>query len=322
MMTAIAVSYTTEGFALLADGRARRDDGFIVTDRAQKIFPVEGNSHLAFILAGNLVLGALGTNRVLVDFSATIREAVASRQSPVASGPVRDFAQSVCEYVLERFGEAQAATPFSLCGELDPVARTRTITRLFFLGYGCTGEHQAVPAGGRSCACLPAWVNARFFDQGDDELRYALEVIDVRSPRDMPMMYGSEVLAGLFAIDDPRVAKYRMPIFSLRPARRESVDESATTQISSLPDPDRLEATALAAVWGTGGRPSENSVSLSLGAGYIAACCDPELAQLDPERCAGIGGEIQVATITPEEGFVWRQKPSSGQPPVASRRSK
>ncbi len=38
---------------------------------------------------------------------------------------------------------------------------------------------------------------------------------------------------------------------------------------------------------------------------YIRACCDPEIAEFDPNICAAIGGRIHVATITPKEGFSW-----------------
>ncbi|MGA3211992.1 MAG: hypothetical protein ABSD20_11860 [Terriglobales bacterium] len=351
-MTAIAVSYTTDGFALLADGRARRDDGFIVSEKAQKIFPVEGNSHLAYILAGNLVLGVAGTTQVLFDFSTVIKEAVSRQQSAVSDAeaissqpsavsrtesipsedraerdesqqPARTFAEAVCEYVLDRYGEAQAVRPFSLHGEVDPTDRTRTIARIFLVGYWCDEDPSRGPrpsargrrpghqeaAGGKRCACLPAWINARFFDQGDDALRYALDAIDVKNPLSSPMMYGSEIVAGLFANHDPRVEKYRVTAFSPPPARRDPAHEAGPTgNIARLPDEDQLLGSTLATVLRTGGRPRGNSRPLSLGAGYIAACCDPEIARLDPERCAGIGGAMQMATITPEQGFVWRQK--------------
>jgi hypothetical protein len=290
-MTAIALSYNTEGFALLADGRARRDDGFIVTDKAQKIFPVEGNSHLAYILAGNLVLGAEGTTQVLFDFSTVIREAFAAAvPAPENRRALHEYAQAVCEHVLQRFEHAQAARPFFLTGDAEPDDDIRIIARLFVVGYWCMEDQCDMGAAHcGSCGCSPAWINARFFDHGDDVLRFSVESVDINAPRALPMMYGSEIVAALFAKNDPRVAKYCAAEFSPRRAEDERL------------------GTVLAAVWGTGGRQTANSMSIS--SGYIEACCDPEIAQLDPGHCAGIGGAIQIATITPVEGFVWRRKP-------------
>ena len=38
---------------------------------------------------------------------------------------------------------------------------------------------------------------------------------------------------------------------------------------------------------------------------YILACSDPASMKLDNKHCAGIGGHIHMAKITPEEGFEW-----------------
>jgi hypothetical protein len=37
---------------------------------------------------------------------------------------------------------------------------------------------------------------------------------------------------------------------------------------------------------------------------YISACSGPEAHAIDPQ-CAGIGGHIHIATITPKDGFQW-----------------
>jgi hypothetical protein len=42
--------------------------------------------------------------------------------------------------------------------------------------------------------------------------------------------------------------------------------------------------------------------------GYIQACCSPIAIQFDPD-CAGLGGHIHVATVTPESGFQWFVEP-------------
>jgi len=38
---------------------------------------------------------------------------------------------------------------------------------------------------------------------------------------------------------------------------------------------------------------------------YISACSGPEALAMDPKPCAGIGGRIHIATITPKDGFQW-----------------
>jgi hypothetical protein len=38
---------------------------------------------------------------------------------------------------------------------------------------------------------------------------------------------------------------------------------------------------------------------------YIKACSGPEALAMDPKPCAGIGGRVHIATITPKDGFQW-----------------
>jgi hypothetical protein len=49
-------------------------------------------------------------------------------------------------------------------------------------------------------------------------------------------------------------------------------------------------------------------VAAEHGIGFIRACSDPMAVAIDPV-CAGIGGHIHVAEITPEGGFRWRIPP-------------
>lgn len=44
--------------------------------------------------------------------------------------------------------------------------------------------------------------------------------------------------------------------------------------------------------------------------GYIEACCSPQGRELDPDGCKGIGGHIQVAKVTPADGFEWVIQPN------------
>jgi hypothetical protein len=44
---------------------------------------------------------------------------------------------------------------------------------------------------------------------------------------------------------------------------------------------------------------------------YIAACSSDEGKAIDPDVCAAIGGDIHIATITPNGGFDWVIRPKS-----------
>ena len=78
--------------------------------------------------------------------------------------------------------------------------------------------------------------------------------------------HGSGKIFELIDNGDPRFAKYRNP-------RRDSVVTLSAAIERALND--------------------------------IHAHCDPEALQIDKETCQGIGGRIQIATITPADGFKW-----------------
>lgn len=42
---------------------------------------------------------------------------------------------------------------------------------------------------------------------------------------------------------------------------------------------------------------------------YILACADPAAMKIDAEHCAGIGGHIHMAKVTPQNGFEWVTPP-------------
>jgi hypothetical protein len=50
--------------------------------------------------------------------------------------------------------------------------------------------------------------------------------------------------------------------------------------------------------------PVTLSEAIKVSEGYIRACSSPEAIQMDA-KCAGIGGHIHIATITPKDGFRW-----------------
>jgi len=78
MSTAIVRTYTPEGFVIAADGRVRNEDGNVVRDQAQKIFPIGGNNirYLAYSISGTAGIPSRDATEVAFDFglSAGIRE--------------------------------------------------------------------------------------------------------------------------------------------------------------------------------------------------------------------------------------------------------
>jgi hypothetical protein len=80
--------------------------------------------------------------------------------------------------------------------------------------------------------------------------------------------YGSQVMHNLvFNTDDPRFQKYRLPYRS----------------------PEKIEL-----------RDAVEMIN-----NFIEACSSPEAAEVDPERCAAIGGHISIGTVTLSKGFRW-----------------
>jgi len=83
------------------------------------------------------------------------------------------------------------------------------------------------------------------------------------------LLYGSEVVRKLlFQTNDPAFSDYRVP----------QINAPENVTLSEVADVARK---------------------------YILACSDPAAMKLDNKHCAGIGGHIHMAKITPEEGFKW-----------------
>jgi hypothetical protein len=84
-----------------------------------------------------------------------------------------------------------------------------------------------------------------------------------------PIIYGSaEIARRIFKTDDPKLSSYRVMGF------RDSKQPTLSDGIEAMKN-------------------------------YVRACCDPEIARLDPEICATIGGRIHSAIVTPNDGFSW-----------------
>jgi hypothetical protein len=92
------------------------------------------------------------------------------------------------------------------------------------------------------------------------------------------MTYGSEVVRQqLFLTDNKEFSPYRVP----RPNAPDNVTLSEVEDIAR---------------------------------NYILACADPEAMKIDAEHCAGIGGHIHMAKVTPQNAFEWVVPPVTASP--------
>jgi hypothetical protein len=105
----------------------------------------------------------------------------------------------------------------------------------------------------------------------------------IRPSRYWSAFYGSDTIGGLlFDSKDQRLSPYR------------------TAGVERIADEVRKLQPTLA---------MEDAIEAALN--YVRACSDPDLRQIDPDNCGGIGGHIHIATITPNDGFQWHI-PSKG----------
>ena len=116
------------------------------------------------------------------------------------------------------------------------------------------------------CNERPSRLQIRFFHEGQD-----LKPPEV-FPQDLflgyHIGYGSDIMRYIiFETDDARFSQFRMP-------KRRPADVTIT---------DAVEEARR----------------------FIEACKTPEALTEDPEHCAGIGGHIHIATVTPSRGFRW-----------------
>jgi hypothetical protein len=135
MSTAIARIYTSEGFAVAADGRGTTQSG-IATDTAQKIFPIcDPNKSLAYSLAGTVGFTS-NDGQTIFDFRSETAKAL---QATDTSG-----ATTLDEYVTQLCVPIEATLRGLIDGEQssnyptgEPAAEpgVYVIARIFFDGY-------------------------------------------------------------------------------------------------------------------------------------------------------------------------------------------
>ena len=135
MSTAIARIYTTEGFVIGADGRKRRSDGVILTDSAQKVFPIkQPGIAVAYALAGSVAMTPNETDtNIVFDFVPEIMNAI---PSAVASGAknLRDFVVALCVPLEAKLSDLKAKGGIEKLPS-DELTSENVICRVFFDGF-------------------------------------------------------------------------------------------------------------------------------------------------------------------------------------------
>ena len=111
-MTAIIRTLTLEGYALAADGRSTGNiDGTILTDSAQKIFPIEtADGTLAYCVCGTVNVISDDRLRVVVDIAEQIRksaESLANRRTESLAGYVTHLFRPVCKALRDAYERAE-----------------------------------------------------------------------------------------------------------------------------------------------------------------------------------------------------------------------
>jgi len=248
MPTALALTYTQEGFVIAADGR-ERDERKVLTDAAQKIFPIlEQGRILAYALCGRVGFDA--ENGTVVDLREKVPHIVnVLRRSQ--HGALSSYAADLSRHLYSALREATETEESNFPTE-EAFGDGYVIFHLLLAGYYL----------GR-----PDWCFARFCHKNQHLIEPVLRA-DYLPQKRGPIYGPSGIKQRLFESADPMLTPYRVRGFQ----------DSAQPNLS-----DGIEAMK----------------------NYVRACCDPEIAKLDPEMCAGVGGHLHLATITPNDGFEW-----------------
>lgn len=135
MSSAIGMIYTNEGFVVGADGRKRRSDGVILTDSAQKIFPIkQPGIAVAYALAGSVAMTPNETDTTVVfdvvtEIANTLPVVLASDAKTL-----RDYVFALCAPVEAKLSDLKANGGIERLPS-DELTGESVICRIFFNGY-------------------------------------------------------------------------------------------------------------------------------------------------------------------------------------------
>jgi len=184
MSTSIVRTYTTEGFVVAADGRAR-DAGnrTVASDQVQKIFPIGGGEiqTAAYSISGTAFIGLDDGSDVMFDLQQQMKSAT-QVYSMRRAGTVLDYAERVCSTVHQSLAKAKLAgqLDYPESNSLDASEPGATIARILFDGY---------------CKGIPTRVKARLFHR--DQVLAPLEVLQQELAPGCPWCQGPEQLTDM-----------------------------------------------------------------------------------------------------------------------------
>ena len=250
MASAIILFYTSDGFLIAADGRARIN-GSVSSDMTTKIFHIsEPNRSLAYAFGGSVALTDKDDSGIILfDFRDEAVQAIRSLKKTWYDD-LPTYAKKLAKRLQNKLERARRNERIEPLKE-DP---TGLVACLLLAGYYAKSPSAVmVEFRHEEQMLLPPRITPLKLDQGYNPL----------------MTYGSEkVRQQVFFAETPEFSAYRVP--------RVNIEEKVT--LSEVAD-------------------AANK--------YILACSDPAAILIDAEHCAGIGGHIHMARVTPQRGFEW-----------------
>jgi hypothetical protein len=140
MPTAIFRAYTSEGFLIAADGRARDEHGTILSDNRQKIFPItDSDRALSYVFYGvPRITDPTNESRVIVDLLSEAKAAIKSLSSSKTSN-LRTYANKFTRLLHRVLSDAgKNNKDIRLYPAMIPYTEepgTHVISYVFFDGY-------------------------------------------------------------------------------------------------------------------------------------------------------------------------------------------
>jgi ATP-dependent protease HslVU (ClpYQ) peptidase subunit len=221
LASAILLFYTSDGFLIAADGRARIG-GVVVSDVTRKIFSIsESRRSLAYAFGGSAALTDKDdSDIILFDFREEANKAIKSLRKDWHEN-LRIYANKLAKRVQNRLENALQNDRIEPL-KADP---TGLVAALFIAGY---------------YAKTPSMVIVQF--KADGHTLIPPDIREVVNPEKgyMPLVtYASEVVRQeLFLTDNPKFSKYRIPrIHSPNLVTLSEVERVATNYISACADP-------------------------------------------------------------------------------------
>lgn len=164
-MSAVAVLYTSKGFVMAADGRSSSDDDakqFLITDEAQKIFPISGKEYtLALTITGLSASddGSFNTYKEAMKHAADL--------SHCDFRGLINFAGDLCERLNNSFNQIKERGVITEFPEMNWLQEVNGwgIASLVLAGY-FRGE--------------PSWVAAHFFHYSQSQSAFVVSRIPIQ----------------------------------------------------------------------------------------------------------------------------------------------